>query len=306
MEGTLPTTAPSRGSLLSLFGLAAFAAGFLGPFTVSLVGEMPVGELVLLLVNAALLVMLLSMERLPGKVFRSPLFWVLVACQVAALGGYVIADLYRESSTRDMLRGWARMIFQLNDLIALSFLISQTIGNYVLLMLGMAVGGTAQAIVVTPKYDDFWKFGIGVPLTVVALLIAGKIRPWLTIPTAFALAGAHYLQDFRSMSVVCVFLAGLLLIQMLPRFFRLPLLLGAGAASALLAFAIFQHASDSSRATRSNVERSAMLAAAMNAVRQSPIIGHGSWFSNTRVMDDFLSIRAEEIHAQPGGRLLCR
>ena len=47
------------------------------------------------------------------------------------------------------------------------------------------------------------------------------------------------------------------------------------------------------RATRSNVERSAMLQAAWEGFTKSPLVGQGSWFSNSNVMDEFLAIRMQ-------------
>ncbi len=59
---------------------------------------------------------------------------------------------------------------------------------------------------------------------------------------------------------------------------------------------------DNTRATRSDVERSAMAIAALEAFEQSPLIGHGSWFSNTDVYDNFMVIRhAEAKQAHVGG-----
>ena len=57
----------------------------------------------------------------------------------------------------------------------------------------------------------------------------------------------------------------------------------------------------SGRATRSNVERSAMLQAAWEGFLTSPLIGNGSWFSRSNVWDMFLIIRSTREHEAGGG-----
>jgi hypothetical protein len=50
-------------------------------------------------------------------------------------------------------------------------------------------------------------------------------------------------------------------------------------------------------ATRSNVERSAMLQAAWEGFLNSPLVGNGSWFSKSDVWDNFLMLRANKEFA---------
>ena len=47
------------------------------------------------------------------------------------------------------------------------------------------------------------------------------------------------------------------------------------------------------RAGRSDVDRTAMIQAAVEGFVESPFIGHGSWFSNSDVLDNYLYIRAD-------------
>jgi hypothetical protein len=54
-------------------------------------------------------------------------------------------------------------------------------------------------------------------------------------------------------------------------------------------------------ATRSNVERSAMIQAAWEGFLESPLIGNGSWFSKSNVWDNFLMIRSQKERESGGG-----
>ena len=59
---------------------------------------------------------------------------------------------------------------------------------------------------------------------------------------------------------------------------------------------------DEEHTARSNVERAAMMTAAVEAIKESPLIGHGSWFSNTDVYANFTLIRQEAAReANVGG-----
>jgi hypothetical protein len=65
---------------------------------------------------------------------------------------------------------------------------------------------------------------------------------------------------------------------------------------------LYEQGQRGSRATRSDIERAAMVTAAKEAFEQSPLIGHGSWFSNSDVYDNFMLIRHEAAkQARVGG-----
>ena len=114
-EATHETPGVGRG-IVYFYGAIAFLVGMLHNFVVSMVGMMPVGELLLamILAHAALWVALTG--RLPAPIPSPRLLGFLVACQLVAFASYIFADLWRESSSVDMLRGWLRMVFILIDI----------------------------------------------------------------------------------------------------------------------------------------------------------------------------------------------
>ncbi|HVU24510.1 MAG TPA: O-antigen ligase family protein, partial [Opitutus sp.] len=153
-------------------------------------------------------------------------------------------------------------------------------------------------------FGDMWKFGIGLPLTYAAILLAALLGRVAVIAAALALCGLHFTLDFRSAAGLCLLLAAGTALQLLParaRRFALPL----GAALAVLLVVLYAQArlpSDAHRRSRSDIERSAMMTAAWEAFVDSPLLGHGSWFSRSNVYENFLMIRAEAAHeAHIGG-----
>ena len=109
----------------------ALVAGFATPFTVSLVGEMPVGEVILLGVAAVAGFGIVSRRRWPGQLMAGRLFRLFLFAQAVAFLGYVLSDLARGSSSHDAVRGWARMGFLTVDLVAVAYLFENSPRNFV-------------------------------------------------------------------------------------------------------------------------------------------------------------------------------
>src|SRR4051812_40902762 len=88
----------------------AFLVGALMPFTINVVGQLPLAELILLGLAGLVILNLGFRQQLPAA-FRSRLLWLFLGCLAVVLCSYVAADVYRESASRDMARGWSRLIF---------------------------------------------------------------------------------------------------------------------------------------------------------------------------------------------------
>jgi hypothetical protein len=269
-------------------------AGFLTPFTVSVVGELPIGELVLIGTAAWALFCAVVNHALPGRLFHARYLRVLLVCQAVALLGYVIADWHWHSALRDIVRGWSRMIFLVIDIVAVTYLFGRSRHNFLWFLAGLLTGEVARTLIFGSLFGDTWKFGFGVPVTYGVLFLASFAGPWAVILAALGLGALHFTMDFRSVGGLCIGLASLTLLQQLPRGLR-PWALPFGLAAALgLVAAIYTHAQaagDDHRASRSDIDRGAMVQAALEAVYASPFIGHGSWFSRSHVYDDFMQIR---------------
>lgn len=276
--------------------VVAFIGGLLTPFTISLVGELPLGELVLIAAAAWALFCTAVHRALPGRLFHARYLRALLIGQAVALLGYIIADYHWHSAMRDVVRGWSRMIFVVIDLLALTYLFSRSKHNFLWLLAGLLVGEAARTLIFGALFSDTWKFGYGVPVTYGVIFLASFAGPYAVAVASLGLGALHFFMDFRSVGGMCIGLAALTLLQQFPRGFRgwaLPF--GLAAALGLVAV-IYSHAldtGDAHRASRSDIDRGSMVQAATEAVWESPFVGHGSWFSRSRVYDDFMQIRED-------------
>ncbi len=295
--------APLCSLWLSPSAWTSFLAGFFTCFTISFVGEMPVGELVLMAAAGWAGLCVAFNHTWPGRLLQSRFLWSLLSAQLIALGGYIFSDLYRHSLPLDMARGWCRMVFLAIDIVAIAYLFGCARRNFLIFELGQGLGAVASALILGPLFGDMWKFGVGYPLTFLIFFIAPLAGPFATMLAAAAIGAVHFMLDYRSLGGLCLLVGMLTFLQIAPRQFRLwlaPLLLAATLGAVLWIYG--QTEGDSTRATRSDVERAAMITAALEAFEQSPLIGHGSWFSNTDVYDNFMVIRyAAAKQAHVGG-----
>ena len=282
----------SAGIVISPAAWVALVVGATNPFTVRLVGLMPVSEIVLLAAGALVLLQVTFSHRLPGKFFRERTFQVLLACQAVALCGYIVSDIWRGSTPGDISRGWARMVFLAFDVACMAVLFER-VQTFVFYQVGVVLSGV-HVFVHGALFDDPWKFGYGVPLTVLGLLMFPLGGPWLAGLGALGMAAVHWGMDFRSMALICVLLAVMQCSVLLPRTGRrLLFFVGLALVLVLGAFKGQITGEGSERSKRSDAERTAMLSAASEGFLSSPLIGQGSWFSRSNVMFRFVEIRAE-------------
>jgi hypothetical protein len=296
-----PASAGVTAWLPAIYVALSFVLGVLDHVTIRLVGLMPVDELLLGAVLVQMVVWIAFQQRLPGPLASPRLLGLLLAAQLIALASYVLSDLYRESATGDMVRGWSRMLFLGINILAFAQLFGVSSRAFVALQIGL-VFSFVGSLMSGPLFGDYWKFAFAYPVTTAVLLIAPRWLGFLgSIVACFALAGLQAVMDFRSLGGICAAVGVLLMLRYFPAPWRRLILLTGAVAGLILSPFAAQHTLNSSgeRGTRSNVERSAMLQAAGEAFISSPLIGQGSWFSRSKVMDDFLLIRM--TNAQEAG-----
>jgi hypothetical protein len=299
---TMETAFPEPRPVAVMSAVAAFSAGILTAFTVSIGGEMPLGEVVLTAIFCWIGLYLMVTGSVPPQVPRTRLFAVLLLCQVVAFAAYVVSDLYRQSSLIDMGRGWARMVFLAIDVVAVAYLFGCSRLNLLVFLFGQLAGDVLHAFTVGALFDDTWKFGVGIPITYLAFFMAALLGRPALVATAFAMCAVHIAMDFRSFATICLVAGTATLVTLFPRRLRTWMILPALVVLAVGvgAYALSRQTRDH-RATRSNVERSAMLIAASEGFFSSPFIGQGSWFSNSNVYPNFMAIRAKEAKAAEVG-----
>jgi hypothetical protein len=285
---------PPSGRTIFLYAVLAGMVGLGNAFTIRLVGLMPVSEIFLLGMALWTAICLAVTRRIAAPLVANRLFAFLLCCQLVAFGSYVTADLYRGSAPGDAFRGWARMFFLAVDVLTVALLFGKSPRVFAAYLFG-GVLSASSILINEPLFGDYWKFGYGYPLTVLMLLVCPALGAPGAILGMFGMGVAHYFMDYRSLAIVCWLVAGLALLNQFSPRWRLRFFLGGvvAVAAALFYIANTSNDGDNARHGRSNAERSAMIQAATEAIAASPFLGHGSWFSRTRVMDNFVDIRTE-------------
>ena len=64
------------------------------------------------------------------------------------------------------------MVFLAVDIVSVAYLAGCWRANLLLFLYGQLLGDALHAFAFGPLYGDMWKFGVGVPLTYLAFLIA--------------------------------------------------------------------------------------------------------------------------------------
>lgn len=219
------------------------------------------------------------------------------------LFGLIFTDIYRGTSFHDYSRGWANVAFFLVDFAGLSLLVDGRWRRVMLFAAGLALGEALQFFLTPSLFaaGDPWKFGYGSSVTLASVLFAASIRrrPLVATGILIALGVINLKMGFRSLGGIC-FLTALMVVLAarsghLIRFDRRPLrTMAALVASVLVGLVVVSAYEYAARngvlggkaeqkysAQHGNLGivvggRPEILASAL-AIRDSPLIGHGSW-----------------------------
>jgi hypothetical protein len=177
--------------------VAIFAVTCAGVFSVNLVGMLPGAEIVILLLLPFLLI------KHGKRAFRREYLWFYVL-----LGGWlfgtIIGDLYLGTSLANKLKGIARVVFLGMDFATLAILIDRKTRGYVVFFLA----NTVLLFVGALKFGgggDFlteWKYGLDVAVTLPALLLSsyffGKRRYVICVLIGLGVAALNLHYAVRS------------------------------------------------------------------------------------------------------------
>ena len=260
--------------------------GFFTPFTIKAAGNLPIAEWFLFFALCSAIIVRFTRQRWPDGVANSRIFFAFIVLQIIGLLAYIVSDLYRESASGDFLRGWARMVFVGVDLLGLATLIGTSWRRLVVLKIGFIFGVASEAVIFGPLYGAWWKFGFAFPVTLLVLILVGNRGRWLASAVAIGLGLLNFSLDYRSLGAECFIVAIAVHLPRLNTAGRLLALIAIVSAAIYTMVGVFHEKSETTFAARheSDSERRAMVEAAASAFADSPIIGHGSWFSNTNVV----------------------
>jgi len=267
-------------------------AGFLSAFTVPIVGQLPVAELLLLLVFPWVIARAVASRGWPTRIQQLGWYKMLVVFIGVMAIGYIMSDLYRGTSGPNLARGWARVAFLGIDLVTMAYLIDGSWARLQVFALTLYIGSVVNACVYGPLYDRWWEFGVGPALIAFALFFCGGIPTVFQVVVAMALGVLSVCLGGRSLGGVS-FMAGALLGLRYARGFVRPFaFLAVAGAIVALVFGATQAMEDNPDKITSNLERRSMIETAFEAFVSSPIIGQGSWFTAAK------GLRAVEEHRQ--------
>ena len=256
-------------------------------------GSLPIGEFGLLAVTLYVLYQRVRYRQWPSALLATRTFRILLIAQAVAFVGYGISDLYRGSAAVDFVPVWGRLVFLMVDFIALCHLAGRHWSHLTALLLGRACGGALAALYATDLVDP-WKFGFGAPATL-ALLVMIRNSPGLVWALALAGCGVlHLTLGFRSFGACCLIAAALAPAPWLARGWRFGSVgLSLVAGGVLLVFVYSTIVLDALGTSGSDLSRQAQLESGAEAFLESPLIGYGSRYSRTPIMDRFYARRAE-------------
>ncbi|MGE5490051.1 MAG: hypothetical protein ACM31P_02065 [Actinomycetota bacterium] len=233
----------------------------------------------------------------------------------------VLTDEIRGTPFADWSRGWAKIALVSINFISIFLLLNGSRFRYLMFAAGIALG-QILGYFYNPNeyaYDYPWKFGYGTAVTLLAILAASSLSfagRLFSAGAMLAMGAVNFYMGFRSLGLVCL-LGGCILLLMRPR----RSLSDSPVKTALLAgiamigvVSFYEHGASQGYFGEQEQEkyrwqsagtmgvvvgaRSEILASAQ-AVKDSPLIGHGSWAKDPKyvfAMADELEALGYEVH----------
>ena len=276
----------------------AFSIPCLLSLDFTLIGRLFVAELLLL----ALMPMLLLFK---WRMLTAPMPRTLLMLGLMWLASQVSTDLIRNTPFADYSRGWAKITFTLINFSALYMLLNNNRRRLVLFAVGITIGWYLHHVFnpFPSAQGDPWKFGLALPVTL--LLVLGAQRgfkrnsPRIVSLFLFFAAGLNLAMGFRSLAGICFVTAMFLFLQLhqsrlVTRIShgRLVLIFAIGIIGVIGFMEFYGFAArdgmlgaqaQSKYETQASGKYGVFLSGrteilvAMQAIADSPIIGHGSW-----------------------------
>lgn len=162
MDAPIDRIAPLR----LLLDILVFLLGLTTQFTVRIVGDLPVAELIVLILILPMLVIFRS------KAFRRDLLWM-YALMGLWLMNQVLTDIYRQTERVDWMRGNAAIVFLLADLAFVAMVIGDSPRRKLVMIAGVVIGSLLATRYAPSEFamQYPWKFGysMGANISVAAL-----------------------------------------------------------------------------------------------------------------------------------------
>jgi hypothetical protein len=267
---------------------AAFVCGALSPVIINIMGEIYVGEL--LLIQFAFLLLLLVGAR---PLLSLPALGIFLQTAIVMLMGYFVSDLYRDAHPAQFLRGWAKIILVTLDFAALAIISAHDRRALWWFITGMAIGGIIDLLLreIPISTVGGWKSGYSLPLASVLACLCCFVPIRLAAFGFVVLGVINMFMDFRILGAICIFVAAVLWLRTTGdvsitgrRWLQMIAVctVAGGIAGGALMLTDDEY---SARREQSNAGRGAGLSVALWAISESPLVGYGSWPMDTRLVN---------------------
>ena len=237
------------------------------------------------------------------------------------LVGQIASDIVRSTPYVDYSRGWAKIIVTLVSFTTLYYLLYKDRRRIVIYAVGLAIGDVLQFYFNPGEYAEShpWKFGVGPAVTLLAILIATRYNKRLQILSicllgVISLVNLYF--DFRSLAGICFLATAYMFVNLLMKtgYMRqmkikpkscvaIALLVLCSGVVFLQIYVYFASHGILGENIRLTYEaqstgdfglivgaRSEILAS-IQAILDSPILGHGSWAKDFRYIDLLLYLK---------------
>ncbi len=315
---TRRAASPARLNAASIIGDAiTLVVGLSSSFTIHLVGELPVAEVILVILLPVFIILRGARLVRPGlkTVFYLMGLW---------LFGAILSDIYRATPAHDWTRGDATIVFFAIDIMGVAVLIGKNERRKVIFLVAFAIGALLAVRFQPSVLTDFWKFGYSTGTNLLVALISCYFfsrRQYAIAGLLLAgIMGVNLLFDFRS--PVLFFLIAIVLalpvipeqigpLRILPRAgsaARVAVLAGLALAAVGSAYSVVHLASasgllgDEAQAKDEGEARATggvllggrpEILVSSRAVWDSPILGHGSWAKEVKYLEMLSDLQAE-------------
>jgi len=296
----------------------AFAIGLTATATVHFVGDLPVSEVILL----AILPVILAIH---GRRVMKQEFKILFSLLALWLLGQMISDIYRHTATVDWIRGDAAIIFFGLDLLGLAVLLRKNERRKTIFLAGIALGSILFTYLQPSDYalDQPWKFGYATGVIYLTVLVScffyARRMYAITALLILGIAAVNLLENYRS-PVAGLLLTIPLVFPIIPeRFGRLRVMPSQGGAIRVVilltlalgavwvagrlvdyvtsAGLISEEAREKNEAEKkggSLLGGRPEIQVSLQAVKDSPIIGFGSWPQDPKYTEMLIQIQVEQ------------
>lgn len=283
---------------------------------INLVGRLFLSEVLLIIILPLLIV-----KR--GRLLLHPLPRTVIILAFLWLAGQIITDFIRETPFQDWTRGWAKITFLILNFSSIYLLLINDTKRIIIFFIGFLIISPTLDYLVTPTelllYDP-WKFGIGGSVVSLVILFAmwRKIARFRLLPVLliFALGLFSIYMGSRANGGLLILSAGYLYIHSKPKLrywlkhlsisriviiILAAIFLGWGV---LTGYSIAARSGWLGEAAKNKYYQQsgdygillggrAEILVSTQAIRDSPIIGHGSWAKNREYKELLFHLRQE-------------